>query len=533
MASFIGYKYITIDGVQVPVPLFNISSQSDTLLFPAGAVGFTVTFPTTSARYEGVSSYFLSPHGATVDLGGGYFFRAWITSNSSEQYVTTSATSTSTLFDLSSINENSSESCNPLVLAVINDDFSKYYYYNIFLRLDTAQNLVYDPPSAGHVGSVTYEPRTEVRIGGSWYYYENANTALQVLLNDIPPDPGDTDPYSGIDGEGALPGGADVDLPAEPTLSALDAGLFALFSPSASQMRSLASYLWTDFGGTGTDVVAILGEVVEALKRTVSNPLNSMLGLSIIASQGLSKGGSSNVHVGFWDTGVAMTKLTKQYFTVDCGSISFNPVCGDTFLDYAPYSKFSIFLPYVGTRELDANDVVGHTLSVKYRGDCVTGSLVCYLKRDGTIIAEFAGNCALNLPLTADSWGQTLAAAGAIGVGAAKGAAVGMPAAGAVKAAASVATNPSVFSSQVSYTGGVSGGAGHMGSQKPFILREAVRFHSTSHFNSVIGYPAFYYRKLEDCSGYTQVLDVHLHNTPCTGVELKEIEDLLKEGVII
>lgn len=351
-----------------------------------------------------------------------------------------------------------------------------------------------------------------------------------------PPTPPDTDPYASIDGEGALPGGADVDLPAEPTLSALDAGMFALFAPSSSQMKSLASYLWTDFGGAGTDVVAMLGEVVEALKRTVANPLELVLGLSIIASQGLSKGGSSNVHVGFWDTGVSMTKLAKQYFTVDCGSITFNPVCGDTFLDYAPYSKFSIFLPYVGTKILDANDVVGHTISVKYRGDCVTGGLVCYLKRDGTIIAEFAGNCALNLPLSADSWGQTISGglsivAGAAG-GAIKGGAAGA-AAGAVASAASVATNPSVLSPQVEYTGAVAGGSGHMGSQKPFILREAVRFHSTSHFNTVTGYPSFYYRKLGDCTGFTQVVDVHMDGLSATGDELTEIESLLKGGVIL
>lgn len=351
----------------------------------------------------------------------------------------------------------------------------------------------------------------------------------------VPPDV-DTDPYANIDGEGALPGGADVDLPAEPTLSALDAGMFALFAPSSSQMKALASYLWTDFGGAGTDVVQMLGEVVEALKRTVANPLDLVLGLSIIASQGLSKGGSSNVHVGFWDTGVAMTKLSKQYFTVDCGSITFNPVCGDTFLDYAPYSKFSIFLPYVGTKILDANDVVGHTISVKYRGDCVTGGLVCYLKRDGTIIAEFAGNCALNLPLSAESWGQTISGGLSIVAGAVGGAIKGGPsgaAAGAVASAASVATNPSVLAPQVEYTSAVAGGSGHMGSQKPFILREAVRFHSTSHFNTVTGYPSFYYKKLGDCTGFTQVVDVHIHGLSATGAELSEIESLLKGGVIL
>lgn len=350
-----------------------------------------------------------------------------------------------------------------------------------------------------------------------------------------PPEP---DPYDQLNGESALPGDETVGLPSEPTLTPIDAGLFSLYSPTVQQMKNLADFLWTDFGGAGTTVEQVLEEVVEALKRSVSNPLNSMLGLSIIASQGLNKGSDSSVHIGFWNTGVSMTRLNKQYFTVDCGSVTMQPVCGNTFLDYAPYSKFSIFLPYVGMRILDANDVVGHTISVKYRGDAVSGALICFIQRDGQIIAEHAGNCALNLPLTADSWAETIAGVGRMISGAASGALSGSSpgdaaARGAIKGAASVATNPSAFSPQVSHVGNVAGSAGHMGSQKPFILREAVRFHSTEGFNSIIGYPSYYYRRLGDCRGYTQCLDVHLSHTPATGDELKEIEELLKQGVII
>lgn len=371
------------------------------------------------------------------------------------------------------------------------------------------------------------------------YTWENANGHWAAFFDNVEPEyiPS-PDPYEEAGGgEDPLPGSEIIGLPAEPTLTPIDAGLFSLYSPTAAQMRNLADFLWTDFGGTGTTVEQVLEEVVEALKRSVSNPLNSMLGLSIIASRGLSKGSDSSVHVGFWNTGVSMTKLTKQYFTVDCGSLTFSPVCGNTFLDYAPYSKFMIYLPYVGMRLLDANDVVGHTISVRYRGDCVSGALACYIIRDGSVIQEHTGNCALNIPLTADSWAETISGVAQLISGTVSGAAMGGSAAGAavgaVRGAASVATNPSAFSPQVAHTGAVSGAAGHLGSQKPFILREAVRFHSTSGFNSIIGYPSYYYRKLGDCHGYTQCLEVHLSHTPCTGVELQEIEELLKKGVII
>lgn len=390
--------------------------------------------------------------------------------------------------------------------------------------------------------TMTYFKNAVATIGPASVSYRvwSASALWSSFFNGVEPSPipfDDPDPYEEAGGgEGALPGSEIIGLPTEPTLSPIDAGLFSLYSPTAAQMRNLADFLWTDFGGTGTTVEQVLEEVVEALKRSVSNPLNSMLGLSIIASQGLSKGSDSSVRVGFWNTGVSMTTITKQYFTVDCGSLSFSPVCGNTFLDYAPYSKFMIYLPYVGMRLLDANDVVGHTISVRYRGDCVSGALTCYVIRDGSVIQEHTGSCALNIPLTADSWAESISAVGRIISGSVSGATRGGAAgaaAGAVRGAASVATNPSAFSSQVAHTGAVSGAAGHLGSQKPFILREAVRFHSTGGFNSIIGYPSYYYRKLGDCRGYTQCLEVHLNHTPCTGVELQEIEELLKKGVII
>ena len=143
------------------------------------------------------------------------------------------------------------------------------------------------------------------------------------------------DPYSNIDGESDIPGGGSVGVPGLPGLTATSTGVIGLFAPSASQMQLLADFMWTDFGGEGTTTEDILKEVVQALKRLISNPLDYVVGLNIIPSQGLSIGDSQNVRFGFVNSNVSMPKLTNQYFTVDCGSLSFATLCGDTFLDYA------------------------------------------------------------------------------------------------------------------------------------------------------------------------------------------------------
>lgn len=343
------------------------------------------------------------------------------------------------------------------------------------------------------------------------------------------------DPYAHIDGESEIPGGGSVGVPGLPGITATSSGVIGLFAPSASQMQLLADYMWTDFGGTGTTTEDILKEIVQALKRSISNPLDYVIGLNIIPSAGLSIGGSSIIRFGFVNSNVSMPRLTNQYFTVDCGSLSFDALCGDTFLDYAPYSKFSIYLPYIGVKDVDANDFVGHTISVMYRGDVVTGGVTAYILKDGSVMYQYSGCCALNVPLTADGWGSTIAGAVQIATsivaGGITGGAAGV-AAGAAKGAASVAANPSLLSPQVMRSGAVSGGAGCMGVQYPFVIREAVRFHSTAGFNRVSGYPSYYYKSLSSVHGFTTCLDVHLTNIPGTQGEIAEIERMLKEGVV-
>ena len=344
------------------------------------------------------------------------------------------------------------------------------------------------------------------------------------------------DPYADIDGESELPGGGSVGVPGLPGLTAVSSGVIGLFSPTPNQMKLLSDFMWTDFGGTGSTEVDVLKEIVQAIKRLVSNPLDYIVGLNIIPSQGLSIGSAQEIRFGFVNSGVSMPRLTNQYFTVDCGSLNFDTVCGDTFLDYAPYSKFSIYLPYIGVKDVDANDFVGHTISVLYRGDVVTGGVTAYILKDGSVMYQYSGCCALTVPLSADSWGTTISGAVQIATsivaGAVSGGAAGA-AMSAAKGAASVASNPSMLSPQVAHSGAVSGSAGCMGVQYPFVIREAVRFHSTVGMNTVSGYPSYYYKKLSTVHGYTEVLDVHLNNIPATDGEIAEIETLLKGGVIL
>ena len=151
------------------------------------------------------------------------------------------------------------------------------------------------------------------------------------------------DPYAEIDGESEIPGGSSIVIPGLPGITATSAGVLGLFAPSASQMQLLADFMWTDFGGSGTTEVDVLKEIVEALKRAISNPLDYVTGLNIIPSQGLSIGAAQEIRFGFVNSGVSMPRITNQYFTVDCGSLSFDTLCVTRFLTMPHIVSF----PYI------------------------------------------------------------------------------------------------------------------------------------------------------------------------------------------
>ena len=188
----------------------------------------------------------------------------------------------------------------------------------------------------------------------------------------------------------------------------------------------------------------------------------------------------------------------------------------------------------VGFKDVDPNDFVGHTISVKYHGDAITGGLTAYIFKDNSVMYQYSGGCALSVPLSADSWGETIAACMGIAAGIGAGEMTSGLVGAVTEGVKGVASNLSSLSPKVMHSGAVSGSPACMGVQYPFVIREAVNFHSTAGFNKSSGYPAYYYKKLLDVSGYTTVIDAHMTGiTGATQGEIDEIERLLESGVIL
>lgn len=392
-------------------------------------------------------------------------------------------------------------------------------------------------------GEITATPENSYKVIGAAVFAPKTKVA----------DPQSTDPYVNY-GEGDL-GGDTLPVPSLPTVSAVNTGLITLYNPTESEMRALSDYLWTNIE-PGADVLGALKEIAQSIARLVADPLKVILGLSIVPSQGLNVNSTrSQLKVGFTTVpGVFMHRMNSQYYQVDCGELTFNSICGDTFLDYSPYAKFQVYLPFIGIVHVDANDFVNHTIGIKYNIDALSGACTAFITKDGSVMYTYSGNVALNVPLSAESWSETWSAALNLVSSSIKGGVAGVtvsppssnpmtPVASGLQGmaeelitsggAANLANNPSVLSPSIERSGAVAGSSGFMNIMIPFVVREAVRYTPTDGMNTLKGYPLHSVKTLGTASGYTEISGVHLENIPATTSELVEIENLLVGGVIL
>lgn len=351
-------------------------------------------------------------------------------------------------------------------------------------------------------------------------YWSGKKPIFPSEISDDPYTPGGETPQTpgGTGGTGDFDGSStDIGIPDAPSISAASTGFISLFNPSLSQLNDLASFMWSDLFD------------IDTFKKLFADPMQTILGLSVVPGP-IPSAGASEVKVGNISTGVTMNKAAQQYITIDCGSLNVNEYWG-AYLDYDPYTKCEIYLPYIGTHAIAADDIMGKTVQVVYRIDILSGACMAYIKCGGSVLYQFAGQCAASIPITGNDWTNvingTLSVAASIGSMVATGGATAPLAASALANTAVNQMKPSVEKS-----GSLSGAAGIMGIQQPYLIVTRPRQALPHRQNTYTGYPSLYSVNLSELTGYTEIEKIHLEGIPATEKELTEIDTLLKGGVI-
>ena len=114
---------------------------------------------------------------------------------------------------------------------------------------------------------------------------------------------------------------------------------------------------------------------------------------------------SSPVMIGPVGTSISASIVESQAVgAMTFGSITV-PNAGN-FLDYAPYTQIQLYLPMLGTVDLDPAFYMGHEVSVEYIYDINTGSLSGVVYRDDIIDKIIDGSLCAQVPVTARNMGD-------------------------------------------------------------------------------------------------------------------------------
>ena len=109
---------------------------------------------------------------------------------------------------------------------------------------------------------------------------------------------------------------------------------------------------------------------------------------------------------GRYDFGEQAPYVKEHTIVVDCGGVEIAEHY-QSLLDYSPFSRLTIYLPFIGFQKLDDKLVVGHTLKVQYVVDVLSGRCLAQLYVDSTelksCIAEYGGTIAADEMFGGDS----------------------------------------------------------------------------------------------------------------------------------
>ena len=412
--------------------------------------------------------------------------------------------------------------------------FNTKYYYGFGFYVQTQRDYNLNEPTDhknSFIGVGLELDYLDEQFGGSFEPEETEDP------NEDPDEPGGGESEEGGGGGDQDDSEDNIPIPPLPPFGAADAGFVHMFKLTLSQMVGFATTMFNS-------------SVWQAIKDFFSDPMDFIAGVLIVpftptGDQVRYPKFGSNV----WPN--AYPLVGNQFYEVDMGTLHC-PKYYNSFLDFDAFTKIKIFLPYIGYKDLLADEVMDADIHVVYHIDVGTGDCVAFIEvtKDNytQVCYQFQGNCAVRVPYGRQSFDAAVSSSlslmggvGSLAVGGAMlasgglaGAAVGL---GVAQIAGQVGsmTADAVAGQKRSMerSGSLGASAGYMGIQYPYLIREIPNQSRPSNYRKLHGYPANLGGNLGSFTGYTAVETIRLDGVACTDAEKSEIVELLRGGVIL
>lgn len=296
------------------------------------------------------------------------------------------------------------------------------------------------------------------------------------------------------------------------SMDLLTAGLTSVYNVTSARLNQLGRFIWTD-------------DAMDDIKLLNNSPIQNIVSCKCIPFAAGSVT-TKNIVLGNVDTGVLGEKINSNIGKILIGSVNVTPPFNN-FLSYGNYTSVSIYLPYLGMRQLDTDKVMGKTLKVYYNVDCLSGNCVIELFSNNIKINEFSCNVSIDIALTSSNRAEiekgyiTSAIGGGVSL-----------ATGNVMGALGSGLNASMQKYNYTQSGTCSGSAYTNISKNCYIIIEYPDLLDNSSYKHTKGKPCEKRKRIGTCKGFTTISNVDLQ-IKATETELNTIKDLLSSGVYL
>ena len=285
------------------------------------------------------------------------------------------------------------------------------------------------------------------------------------------------------------------------------------FQISDIELRKLSQFLWSS---NFFDNVLLVN----------NRPIENIISLKAVIGNASTTGSSQALTLGNVASTVNVVPCAET-ITINVGGITI-PKKYNNFLDFEPYTKVQIYLPFYGTAMLNSSLVVGRRIDIVYIIDVITGTAKISIKHKNKTLYEYKTTCACDLPLTSSNRASVemgyISSGLGMGVSLASGNVIGAVASG-------LSMAQSQFSSNTN--GNVSGVVDFHDSRMITVIVDRPVYSDLKMFNKTHGRMCNLSKTLKNLKGYTKCANNVQIPFNCLDKEREMIIELLTSGVIL
>lgn len=180
------------------------------------------------------------------------------------------------------------------------------------------------------------------------------------------------------------------------TLATASGTLTTTYKIDEFTTRQIGGFLWRK-------------DIASMFERYLNNPIENLLAIKMIPIDAPC-GNQETIVIGNVDLeSIGGREVTSTNVLVNIGTVDMSALNKyGNFIDLPPYTKYVIYLPYIGFREFDGSCCLNKSLNVRYSVDLITGTCLAMLYVSGKFkVAEYEGNIGIDIPISASNRGDT------------------------------------------------------------------------------------------------------------------------------